>query len=154
MADYSQSKTVTSVDLGFILSDTARLMRRNFNRQVQSLNLTQAQWQILVLLGRHEGLRQVQLADALELQPISIARLIDRMQVAGWVERRPDPNDRRAVRLFLTEQANPILDQMRQHSALMHEQALEGIDATDQAELLQLLLQIRENLANAGDSLA
>ncbi len=147
----TDKKTVTSADLGFVLSETARLMRRNFNRQVQQLNLTQAQWQILVLLARNEGMRQIQLAEALELQPISIARLIDRMQAAGWVERRPDPDDRRAVQLYLTEQANPILDQMRQHSAFMHAQALEGLSPAEQTRLVQLLIHVRDNLSKFGE---
>ena len=80
-------------NFGFLIHDVARLMRRDFNRKVQDLGLTQAQWQILVRILHMEGARQSQIADVLEMQPISVARMVDRMAAAGWVERRPDPQD-------------------------------------------------------------
>ena len=134
------------MSLGFLINDVARLFRRNFNRQVQQLGLTQSQWQILAHLSRNEGMRQIQLAETLELQPISVARLIDRMQTAGWVERKPDPNDRRAFQLYLTEKATPILEQMRKHSAQIHTEALEDITAEQEQNILQLLTRIKANL--------
>ena len=133
--------------LGFVISDVARLIRRNFNRRVQHLGLTQAQWQVLAHLSRNEGIRQIQLADVLDMQPISVARIIDRMAAAGWVERRPDPADRRAVNLYLAPKANPILTQMWQHGAETRQQALQQIPAAQQEQLLQLLLTMRENLS-------
>ena len=133
--------------LGFMLSDASRLIRRNFNRRVQALGLTQAQWQMLAHLARNEGVRQVQLAEALEMQPISVARIIDRMQAAGWVERRPDPCDRRAFNLYLTDKANPILEQMWEHAAAVRAQALKDIPPAQQEQLLEILLRIRENLS-------
>lgn len=133
--------------LGFVISDVARLIRRNFNRRVQHLGLTQAQWQVLAHLARHEGIRQIQLADVLDMQPISVARIIDRMEAAGWVERRPDPADRRAVNLYLAPKASPILEQMWQHGAETRQQALQHIPVNQQELLLQLLLTMRENLS-------
>lgn len=133
--------------LGFVISDVARLIRRNFNRRVQHLGLTQAQWQVLAHLARNEGIRQIQLADVLDMQPISVARIIDRMEAAGWVERRPDPADRRAVNLYLAPKANPILTQMWEHGADTRQQALQHIPASQQELLLQLLLTMRENLS-------
>lgn len=133
--------------LGFVISDVARLIRRNFNRRVQHLGLTQAQWQVLAHLSRNEGIRQIQLADVLDMQPISVARIIDRMAAAGWVERRPDPADRRAVNLYLAPKASPILEQMWQHGAETRQQALQQIPAAQQEQLLQLLLTMRENLS-------
>lgn len=134
--------------LGFVLSDVARLLRRNFNRQVQQLGLTQAQWQVLAYLSRNEGVRQIQLADSLDMQPISVARIIDRMQASGWVERRPDPTDRRAFNLYLTAQANPILEQMWDQGAITRAEALKNIPAADQDQLLRTLLRMRENLGH------
>lgn len=134
--------------LGFVLSDVARLIRRNFNRQVQKLGLTQAQWQVLAFLARNEGVRQIQLADSLDMQPISVARIIDRMQASGWVERRPDPTDRRAFNLYLTAQANPILEQMWDQGAITRAEALKNIPAADQEQLLRTLLRMRENLGH------
>src|SRR3546814_9002902 len=74
--------------LGFLLNDVSRLMRRNLNRRVQALGLTQSQWRALAYLSRQEGINQATLADTLEVQPITLARLIDRLEAAGWVERR------------------------------------------------------------------
>ena len=132
--------------LGFLVSDVARLIRRNFNRRVQHLGLTQAQWQVLAHLARNEGMRQIQLADTLEMQPISVARIIDRMAAAGWVERRPDPSDRRAFNLYLTPKANPILEGMWQQGEETRTQALDGIPPEQQELLLSALLRMRENL--------
>ena len=88
--------------VGALLVEVGRLLRRNFNRRAQELGLTQAQWQALAHLSRKQGINQACLADLLEVQPITLARLIDRLAAAGWVERRPDPADRRAQRLYLT----------------------------------------------------
>jgi DNA-binding MarR family transcriptional regulator len=132
--------------VGFLLHDVARLLRRNFNRRCQELGLTQAQWQLLAYLSRQEGLRQSQLADILEMQPISVARLVDRMEAAGWIERRPDPEDRRAVNLYITPKAEPILEKMWEHAAIARSEALSGIARADQDKLFELLSQMRGNL--------
>ncbi len=131
---------------GFALQDVARLMRRNFNRNVCDLGLTQAQWQALVYIMYNPGLRQSQLADILEMQPISVGRLIDRMVEAGLVERTPDAADRRAVNLHLAEKAQPVLDAMRTRAAKARMKALAGITDEEQETLLRILLRMRENL--------
>jgi MarR family transcriptional regulator, transcriptional regulator for hemolysin len=134
-------------NLGFLLQDVARLMRSDFNRRVEELELTQAQWRALALLWRNPGISQRQLAQILEMQPISVARLIDRMQKRGWVERRPDPADRRAVKLYLTERAEPIMTRMRKHAADMRAFALGGVSQKEQKQLLDVLFRMRTNLA-------
>ncbi len=133
---------------GFLLQDVSRLMRRNFNREVeiQKIGLTQAQWQALVHISRNEGMRQAALADILEAQPITVGRLIDRMAAKGWVERRPDPTDRRAVGLYLTDKATPLLDQMWGIAMQTRAAAMEGISETDKEKLLDMLALIRTNL--------
>lgn len=139
---------------GFLLHDVARLLRRNLNRQVQKLGLTEAQWKALIHISRHEGINQIGLAELLEVQPISVARLIDRMQSAGWVERRPDPKDRRAVRLYLTEKANPILDDMWALAVEVRAEATRGISDTEKDQLLNILLRMRANLTETGGQLS
>jgi DNA-binding MarR family transcriptional regulator len=133
-------------NFGFVLQDVARLLRRSFNRRVQDLGLTQAQWQILAYLSRHEGIRQAKLADMLDMQPISVTRLVDRMESAGWIERRPDPADRRAVNLHLRDKAGPILEQMWERGAQTRQLAMKGISAEKQKEFLEILQQMRINL--------
>jgi len=129
--------------LGFVLNDVARLMRRNFNRRVQELELTQAQWLALIHISRNQGMKQSELADILEVQPISIGRLIDRMEAAGWVERRPDPADRRAINLYLTDKA---LTKMQKHGSAIRAQALSGVSETEQEIMLRALFVMRKNL--------
>jgi MarR family transcriptional regulator, transcriptional regulator for hemolysin len=133
---------------GFLVTDVARLMRRDFNRKVQDLGLTQAQWQILVRISHMEGARQSQIADVLEMQPISVARMIDRMAAAGWVERRPDPQDRRAVNLYLTDKVEPILEQMWARAAETRALAVAGLSEDDQQALLRILRSMRANMTN------
>ena len=133
---------------GFLTHDVARLMRRDFNRKVRDLGLTQAQWQILVRVSHMEGTRQSQLADVLEMQPISVARMIDRMEAAGWLERRPDPQDRRAVNIFLTDKAEPILEKMWALAAQTRAVAAAGLTAEDEQTLLRILRTMRANMTN------
>ena len=83
---------------GFLLHDVSRLLRTSFDRHARTIGLTRAQWRVLAHLSRNEGIKQVGLADILEIQPITLARLLDRLGADGWVERRPDPSDRRVKR--------------------------------------------------------
>lgn len=130
--------------VGFLLGDLARLLRRDFDRRVQQLGLTQAQWRALMYLARNEGATQASLAEILEIQPISLARLLDRME--GWVERRPSPTDRRAFQLYLTAAAAPLMQQIHDIGAITRDVALAGLNA-DQRELLtEMLLTVKENL--------
>ena len=142
--------TMTQYDphrsFGFLLHDIARLLRKNFTRRVQGLGLTQTQWQALAHLSRNEGIRQVALAEILEIQPISLARLVDRLEAAGWIERRADPGDRRAFQLFLTKRAKPLLEQMWDTARQIREEAMAGLSADDQAQMIEAVCTIKGNL--------
>lgn len=142
------SKARIQKSFGFFIQDVSRLMRRDFNRRVQALGLTQAQWQILVRLTYMEGARQSQLAEVLDMQPISVGRLIDRMEASGWVERKPDPEDRRAINLYLTDKAEPILELMWAHAAETRKMAIAGLSKADQDKLLEIMQLMRANLMN------
>ena len=139
--------------IGALIADLSRLVRRTFNRNLRDSELTQSQWQAIAYLRRWEGINQAALAELMDIQPITLARLIDRMAAAGWVERRPDPHDRRAVQLFLTEKAQPILTNMRAAGTLFQEQALAGISAAERQQLFDLLGRIKKNLSSPLDSL-
>ena len=134
--------------LGFLLHDSARLMRRDFERRTRALGLTRAQWQTLFHLQRNEGCNQVTLADMLEVEPITLARVIDRLEFAGLVERRADPNDRRARLLFLGARATPLLQELRTLGAETREVALAGITEDERVLLMDLLTKMRANLAS------
>lgn len=133
---------------GFLLYDAARLLRRDFERRAKQLGLTRAQWSVLAHLARNEGTNQAAAADVLEIEPITLVRLLDRLEAAGWVERRPDPKDRRARLLYLTDKAHPILDQMFALSLETREQALIGIGEPEREAILAMLLKIRQNLSS------
>ena len=90
-------------ELPFMINEVARLLRTFADQEARQLGMTRAQWAVLARLERHEGLKQAELADMLDMQPISLTRLVDRLAESGLIERRSDPNDRRAKRLYLTE---------------------------------------------------
>jgi len=130
---------------GFLLRDNSRLMRIAFTERVSGL--TQAQWGALARLSRHQGLNQVGLADLLEVQPITVARLIDKLAALGLVERRPDPRDRRAQQLFLTDKAQPLLDQMWDAGDEILDAAYSGFSERERHDFIEMMIRMRANLA-------
>lgn len=133
-------------ELGFLLSDVARLLRRDFDRRAQKLGLTRAQWSVLARLSRQEGVKQAELADVLEVQPITLARQLDRLEAGGWVRRCSDPEDRRARRLYLTEQALPTLHELYRLARETRAVALRGVDLETRRTLRAALARLKENL--------
>ncbi|MEE2688125.1 MAG: MarR family transcriptional regulator [Pseudomonadota bacterium] len=135
--------------IGFLLNDVARLMRNRFDRQARDLGLTRAQWRVMMFLRRHEGARQTELAGLLEVENVTLGRHIDRLEESGWVERRPDPSDRRAWRLFLDKKSQPILDKLAVVLIETRETALSGFNNEERDELIETLFRIKSNLVNA-----
>ena len=134
--------------LGFLLADASRLMRRAFERQITGSNLTLSQARALAHVARNEGCRQVELAEQLEVKPITLARLLDQLEQAGLVERRPDPDDRRAYRLHLCAQADQALADIRTAGAAILAEALQGISEEEEAALANALRKMRANLSS------
>jgi len=131
---------------GFLLHDIARLLRRHFDLRAQSLGLTRAQWSVLFHLHRNEGMTQAALAQLMELQPITLARLLDRLEADGWAERRPHPQDRRAKCLSLKEKALEVLEQMQGISHQIRSEAIAGLSPEQFEVLLDALVHIKGNL--------
>lgn len=138
-----------SRNVGFLMHEVARLMRAEFMRQVEHLGLTQAQWRLLGNLARSEGIRQAQLAEILEIRPITLTRLVDRLQAAGLVERRADPDDRRAQQLFLTDAAEPLMRKLWAQAAKVREKAMAGLSAQQREQLIDSLVAMKANLGRA-----
>ena len=132
--------------LGFMLNDVSRLLRTRFDQRAKSHGLTRSQWRVLVHLARAEGIIQSGLAENLEVERMTLGRLIDRLEVAGWVERRPDSKDRRVRRLYLTAMARPTLNDIMKFATDMHDEALHGLSNDDLNRLMQTLLVIKNNL--------
>ena len=135
------------ITFGFLLHDTARLLRRDFERRSKGTGLTRAQWAVLAYIARNEGSNQAALADMLEIEPITLVRLLDKLEAAGFVERRPDPADRRVRRLFLTAATGPLLEQLQGLAAETREAALSGISEAERRQLTDLLMKVRSNLS-------
>jgi len=137
-----------SDSLGFLISDVSRLMRKRFDERARSVGATRAQWKTLVTLSRHEGIHQGGLAELLEVEPITLCRMIDRLEESGMVERRRDPADRRAWRIHLTAAAGPVIEQLRGFADELFEGALTGIDGAERDGLVRSLETILTNLSN------
>lgn len=133
-------------NLGFVVTDVARLMRKRFDMHARALGITGPQWRVLLLIARQPGLKQGGIAEILDVEPITTCRMVDRLEQAGLVERRRDPEDRRAWRLFLTGSATPLIDSLHGYGTLVVEQALRGMTDTERDALMQLLSRVRDNL--------
>ncbi|MBS0557101.1 MAG: MarR family transcriptional regulator [Proteobacteria bacterium] len=139
-------KAADKSSFGVLVTDVTRLMRKHFDRRAVRFNLTRAQWRALKRIHRGEGMRQNELAEQLEMEPIAIGRVIDRLQKAGFVERRADPGDRRAWRLFLTPRAHDVVDDMDLISADLLRQAQRGVSAADMKAMMATLARMKDNL--------
>ena len=136
-------------EFAFLLNDVARMLRTYADHKAGQFGITRAQWTVLARLDRFEGLKQSELAEMLDLQPITLTRLLDRLCASGLIERRPDPNDRRAKRLYLTAAARPLLDRIEGQVEELAETVLAGVDPAAVDVLLTQLGLARENLRQA-----
>ncbi len=134
-------------NVGFLLHDVSRLLRLRFDRRARALGLTRAQWRVLAHLAPRQGINQSSLAEILEVENITLGRHIDRLEHTDWVERRRDPDDRRAWRLFLTDKSRPVLDQMEVLAAETQEEAMASLSDGERGQLLKLLLAMKRDMA-------
>ena len=134
-------------DLAWEIGETAHALRRYFNRRVHQLGVTRAQWRVLVVLGREPGLKQVALAERLDIEPITLSRIVDRLEQSGLVARKPDPADRRAWRLELTAEAAPLRAQLIELANEMASEAFEGLAPDEIARLRAQLASVRGRIS-------
>jgi MarR family transcriptional regulator for hemolysin len=138
-------------ELLFLISDVGRLLRTYADQKARAFGMTRAQWAVLLRLERREGLKQSDLAEALDLQPITLTRLVDRLCDNGLIERRADPSDRRAKRLYLTAVARPLIDHIADRIEELSKTVLAGIEPAEIDRMLSKLGLARENLRQAID---
>jgi len=131
--------------LPFEIGETAHALRKAFDRLAVGLGVTRAQWKVLFKLTRKPGLRQVELADLLDLEPITLCRIVDRLEEAGLVERSRDPEDRRAWKLHVTAKAQPLIEKLHAVGAELVDQAFGGLDPKEIEIARKVLAQAREN---------
>jgi len=133
--------------LSFALHTAARLLRRNFDRRAREHELSRARWQVLWLLAREEGLKQAELAERLDVAPISLGRQLDNLEQEGLVERRRDAGDRRCFRIHLTDAAQPALTVLKSLAEQTRAEAMAGLTKSELEQLENLLSRIRLNLS-------
>ncbi|WP_250464834.1 MarR family winged helix-turn-helix transcriptional regulator [Microbulbifer litoralis] len=132
--------------MSFELHSCAHLLRRNFDRRAKAHGLSRSRWQVLWHLAKEEGQKQAELAERMDVAPISLARQIDKLQEEGLVERRQDPEDRRCFRIFLTAAAEPALEILRGLARQTRKQALVGFSGDEIKQLQELLERLKKNL--------
>jgi MarR family transcriptional regulator for hemolysin len=136
-------------ELAFNINDVARLLRTYADQRARDVGMTRAQWVVLSRVANTEGLKQCEFADTLDLQPITLTRLIDRLCDRGFIERRSDPDDRRVKRLYLKPAAHPVLEALAEISKDMMATVLAGVEPEVIEQLLAKLLILKANLRNA-----
>jgi len=147
LVSYAIISIAMTDSIGFLINDTARLFRRMFDGNIRDLGMTSLQWRTVARLKREPGMRQSEMADLLEVEPITLSRMIDRLAESGMVCRKPDPNDRRAWNLYLTEKAEPLMAQLQREADLVQELALTGLSEEERAVLGDLVERMRLNLS-------
>jgi DNA-binding MarR family transcriptional regulator len=135
--------------LPFEIAETAHALRKAFDRRAAGMGVTRAQWKVLFRLERQPNLRQIELADMLDVEPITLSRIIDRLEEAGLVERAADPADRRAWRLHVTGKSKPLVERLRRVADEMIAEAFAGTDPKDIEITRQVLARVRENASRS-----
>jgi MarR family transcriptional regulator for hemolysin len=136
-------------EFAFLINDVARLLRTHADQRARQFGMTRAQWAVLARLESNEGLKQSELAEILDLQPITLTRLVDRLCASGLIERRADASDRRVKRLYLTAQARPLMDRLAALGQEMMGAVLEGFDLKTVERMITELSHTKENLKSA-----
>lgn len=142
------TKEIKTDQLGFLLADTTRLLKTAYDRQLRAsgLCLSRSQWRVIAYLHRGDGQSQTELADLMEMEKAPLGSLIDKLESGGLVRRVPDPEDRRAKRLFLTEEAKKLYPKMRRYGKPVRDKALEGLNDAEIENLFVTLETVKQNL--------
>ena len=143
---------VASPTLGFLLHEVARLIRRRFEQNARGSGLTRSQWQLLTYLAKNEGINQARLAELIEIEPITLGRIADKLETLMFIKRNPHPTDRRRRLLHLMPAARSRLEQAGEYGEVTHREALAGVSETDRQHLLKTLQALKENLTRACDA--
>ena len=133
--------------LAWEIAETAHSVRRAFDRRALKLGVTRAQWRLMLRLSVSPLLRQVEVAELLDIEPITLCRIVDRLEEAGLVERQRDPSDRRAWLLQLTTTAEPLLEKLRTIATELSAEAFDGLELAQIDALRSGLARIRDNLS-------
>jgi MarR family transcriptional regulator, transcriptional regulator for hemolysin len=137
---------------GFLLHDVARLLKKRFEQNSRGSGLTRSQWQVLTYLAQNEGINQARLAELIEIEPITLGRIIDKLEILRLIKRNPHPTDRRRWLLHLMPAARAKLQQARAYDDVTRSEATAGVSEDERQRLLKTLLTLKENLTQACDA--
>ena len=151
MAENGADRQAQIDPIGDLIGDVSRMIRTVYDRRVEPLGLTRAQWRVMTRLNRLESCTQTELATALEIEKPTLGKLIERLEVKGWVDRRADPNDARSKRLYLTPAARPVLADMHKEAEDVVAGIFAGLDGEEAARLHAMLDHIKRNLSEMLD---
>jgi len=135
------------IRLSFLIHDVSRMRRSAYDTFMKPLGVTRAQWWVLAHLSRHDGMMQTQLADVLEVGKASLGDVIESLESAGWVTRRPDPNDKRAKRVYLTRPAQGLIKRMTALEVEFNQQVLADLSTDERVALFNALLKVKQSIA-------
>jgi DNA-binding MarR family transcriptional regulator len=138
--------------LGFLLHDVARLLKKRFEQNSRGSGLTRSQWQVLTYLAQNEGINQAGLAELIEIEPITLGRIIDKLETLRLIKRNPHPTDRRRWLLHLMPAARGRLQQAGEYGDVTRREALAGVSGDDRQHLLRTLETLKENLTRTSDA--
>jgi MarR family transcriptional regulator, transcriptional regulator for hemolysin len=138
--------------LGFLLHDVARLLKKRFEQNSRGSGLTRSQWQVLTYLAQNEGINQAGLAELIEIEPITLGRIIDKLETLRLIKRNPHPTDRRRWLLHLMPAARGRLQQAGEYGDVTRREALAGVSEDDRQHLLRTLETLKENLTRTSDA--
>lgn len=141
------------IRLGFLIHDVSRMRRSAYDQFMKPLGITRAQWWVLAHLSRHDGMMQTQLADVLEVGKASLGDVIESLEAGGWVQRRPDPADKRAKRVYLTKPAQTLIKRMTVMENDFNSQILSDLSSEEIAELIRSLVKIKHAISRLAPSL-
>jgi len=149
-ADTVKADNRRDTKLGFLIHDVSRMRRKAFDQFMKPLDITRAQWWVLAHLSRQDGMMQTQLADILEVGKASLGTVIERLEMHNLIERRPDPIDRRAKRIYITRTGHNVLEKMASLELSFNEQLLQGLTPSERDKLVALLSTLKRSLSAMG----
>ena len=139
------------IRLSFLMHDVSRMRRSAYDQFMKPLGITRAQWWVLAHLSRHDGMMQTQLADVLEVGKASLGDVIESLETGGWVERRPDPMDKRAKRVYLTKPAQTLIKRMTSLEVEFNDRIFSDLPLDERAALFNSLMKIKQAITRLGD---
>jgi DNA-binding MarR family transcriptional regulator len=154
IAHNMNEQTDWDLRLGYLIHDVSRIRRMMFDRSLAPLGITRSQWWVLAFISRKDGLKQTELANELDVGKVALGALIDRLESAGFVTRRPEPIDRRVKRVFLTKKVGQFMKRLRKETDVFNARIIAGIDRSTLEKTSAALLAMKQNLLTmAGDDL-